>query len=133
MSAKPSVPNRPLSPFMLGSYYRFQISSVLSFAHRLTGIALSIGSVIIAVWVLFAVAGPGAYSNFIWFAHTIIGTLLLIGWSWAVFYHLSNGIRHLVWDVGYGFEKSGVDLGGWLVLVASVVLTALAWIVAYLI
>ena len=135
MSAKPSAKtavSRPLSPFMLGQYYRFQISSLLSITHRLTGVALAIGTLFIAIWVLSAVAGPDAYARFAWFARTPIGLLLLLGWSWALFFHLCNGIRHLVWDVGYAFEKKHVDLGGWIVVAASLVLTALVWATAYL-
>lgn len=132
MSAKPSAPNRPLSPFMLGSYYRFQITSVLSFAHRLTGLALSIGTIFIAIWLLSALTGPASYGGFMWFAHSIIGQLLLLGWSWSLLYHLCNGIRHMVWDTGHAFEKRDVDIGGWIVIVASLLLTAAAWALAYL-
>jgi succinate dehydrogenase / fumarate reductase, cytochrome b subunit len=135
MSAKPSakpVVSRPLSPFMLGQYYRFQISSFLSITHRVTGVGLAIGTLFIAIWVMSAAAGPQAYGAFSGFARSPFGLFLLLGWSWALLYHLCNGIRHLVWDVGYAFEKKHVDLGGWIVVVASVVLTALVWIVAYL-
>lgn len=135
MSAKPSakpVVSRPLSPFMLGQYYRFQISSFLSITHRVTGVGLAIGTLFIAIWVMSAVAGPMAYARFSWFAHTPIGLLLLLGWSWALLYHLCNGIRHLVWDAGYAFEKKNVDLGGWIVVGASVVLTAAVWATSYL-
>jgi succinate dehydrogenase / fumarate reductase cytochrome b subunit len=117
---------------MLGQYYRFQLSSVLSFGHRLTGLALSTGTLFLAIWVMSAVAGPTAYARFSWFAHTPIGLLLLLGWSWSLLYHLCNGIRHLVWDLGYAFEKKAVDLGGWIVVVASLVLTAAVWATAYL-
>jgi succinate dehydrogenase / fumarate reductase cytochrome b subunit len=130
-SAKPAI-NRPLSPFMLGQYYRFQISSLLSITHRITGVGLAIGTIFIAVWVMSAAMGPVQYGQFAWFARTPIGLLLLLGWSWALFFHLCNGVRHLVWDVGYAFEKKDVDLGGWIVVCASVVLTAAVWAVAYL-
>jgi succinate dehydrogenase / fumarate reductase cytochrome b subunit len=136
MSSKPSAKaavNRPLSPFMLGQYYRFQISSLLSITHRITGVGLALGTVFIAVWVMSAAIGPVQYGQFAWFAHTPIGLLLLLGWSWALFFHLCNGIRHLVWDVGYAFEKKDVDLGGWIVVGASLLLTAAVWAVAYLI
>jgi succinate dehydrogenase / fumarate reductase, cytochrome b subunit len=134
MSAKPAKPvvSRPLSPFMLGQYYRFQISSLLSITHRLTGLGLAIGTLFIAIWVMSAAAGPAAYASFSWFAHTPIGLLLLLGWSWALLYHLCNGIRHLVWDVGYAFEKKHVDAGGWIVVVASLLLTVAVWAVSYL-
>ena len=132
MSAKPSASNRPLSPFMLGSYYRFQLTSVLSFAHRLTGLALSVGTIFIAAWVLSTAVGAASYGGFIYFAHSILGQLMLLGWSWALLYHLCNGIRHLVWDSGYAFEQRNVDLGGWIVVLASLVLTAAVWALACL-
>ncbi len=135
MSAKPSakpVVSRPLSPFMLGQYYRFQISSLLSITHRITGVGLAIGTLFIAIWVMSAVAGPDAYARFAWFARSPIGLLLLLGWSWALMFHLSNGIRHLVWDAGYAFEKKSVDAGGIIVVIASVLLTAAIWVTAYL-
>jgi succinate dehydrogenase / fumarate reductase cytochrome b subunit len=136
MSAKPTakpVVSRPLSPFMLGQYYRFQISSVLSFAHRITGLGLSMGTVLLAVWVMSAAMGPYEFENFNRFARSPFGLFLLLGWSWALLYHLCNGIRHLVWDVGYAFEKKHVDLGGYIVVAASLVLTATVWAVAYLV
>ena len=135
MSAKPSakpVVSRPLSPFMLGQYYRFQISSLLSITHRITGVGLAIGTLFIAIWVMSAVAGPDDYARFAWFARSPIGLLLLLGWSWALMFHLSNGIRHLVWDAGYAFEKKSVDAGGIIVVIASVLLTAAIWVTAYL-
>jgi len=116
---------------MLGPYYRFQITSVLSFTHRLTGLALTAGSLFLAVWVLSAAAGAASYGGFLWFARSLFGQLLLLGWSWALLYHLCNGIRHLVWDLGYAFEKRSVDAGGWIVVFASLALTAAVWAVAY--
>jgi succinate dehydrogenase / fumarate reductase cytochrome b subunit len=135
MSAKPSaktVVSRPLSPFMLGQYYRFQISSFLSITHRVTGVGLALGTLFIAIWVMSAVAGPDAYARFSWFARSPIGLILMLGWSWALLFHLCNGIRHLVWDVGYAFDKKSVDAGGIIVVVASLVLTAAVWATAYL-
>lgn len=136
MSAKPTAKqavSRPLSPFMLGQYYRFQISSFLSITHRVTGVGLALGSILLAVWVTSAAMGPLEFGQFNSIAHSPFGLFLLLGWSWALLYHLCNGIRHLVWDVGYAFEKKDVDLGGWIVVVASVVLTAAVWAAAYLI
>ena len=135
MSAKPSakpVVSRPLSPFMLGPYYRFQITSVLSFTHRITGLGLSIGTLFIAIWVMSAVAGPSAFARFAWFARSPVGLILLLGWSWALLFHLCNGVRHLVWDAGHAFEKKSVDAGGIIVVIASVLLTAAIWVTAYL-
>jgi succinate dehydrogenase / fumarate reductase, cytochrome b subunit len=130
-SAKPGDA-RPLSPFMLGQYYRFQISSFLSITHRITGVGLAVGTLLIAIWVMSAVAGPEAFARFAWFAHSPLGLLLLLGWSWALLFHLCNGVRHLVWDAGYAFDKSSVDTGGLIVVAASVLLTAAVWAIAYL-
>ena len=132
MSAKPSAPQRPLSPFMLGQYYRFQITSLLSITHRVTGVGLAVGTIFLAAWVLSAATGPASYGGYVWFARSWLGQLLMFGWSWALLYHLCNGIRHLVWDAGYSFEMKNVYLGGWLVVIASLALTAAAWILAYL-
>ncbi|HEU0196125.1 MAG TPA: succinate dehydrogenase, cytochrome b556 subunit [Nevskiaceae bacterium] len=131
MSAKDPAVNRPLSPFMLGQYYRFQLSSSLSFLHRLTGIGLAIGSIGLAAWVLCAAMGPGHYAAYTGFATSPFGQFLLICWSWALFFHLCNGIRHLVWDGVMAFERSQIDLGGWLVVIGSLVLTLILWLVVY--
>ena len=133
MPANKSASARPLSPFMLGQYYRFQITSLLSIIHRITGVLLAVGSIALAAWVLCAAAGPQTYASYMWFARSILGQLLLLGWSWALLYHLCNGIRHLVWDAGYSFEIKNVYIGGWIVVIASLVLTAILWIVAYLV
>lgn len=115
---------------MLGPYYRFQLTSVLSFIHRITGIGLSLGGLLLAAWVIAAAAGPVSYQHYADFARSLIGRLLLLGWSWALFYHLCNGIRHLVWDAGYGLDLKNVYRGGWLVVGASLLLTAAAWFLA---
>lgn len=130
MSAKPSVSNRPLSPFMIGPYYRPQLTSMLSITHRLTGLALAFGSIFLAAWVTAAASGPEAYATFSSLAHTIIGRLLLVAFSWALLYHLCNGIRHLFWDTGRGFELKDAYASGYAVIAASVVLTAGVWIAA---
>jgi succinate dehydrogenase subunit C (EC 1.3.5.1) len=129
MSVKPSARTRPLSPFMLGPYYRLQLTSVLSFAHRITGVGLSLGAVLLAVWLLSALGGPASYDRCLRWLHAPIGQVLLLAWSWSLFYHLCNGIRHLVWDSGRGFAMRAVYLGGWLVVAASLLLTAGFWAV----
>lgn len=122
--------DRPMSPFMLGQYYRFQITSLLSITHRLTGCALAVGTLFIAAWVMSAASGPASYGGFSYYAHSIVGRLLMLGFSWALMFHLCNGIRHLVWDSGRAFELKSVYTGGYIVAAASFVLTALAWILA---
>ena len=116
---------RPLSPHL--SIYRWPITMTTSILHRATGLALSAGFVVFCVWLFDAASGPESYR---WFANamdSVIGTLLLVGWSFAFFYHLSNGIRHLVWDSGRGFEKSAATASAWFVLILAAVLTALFW------
>jgi succinate dehydrogenase / fumarate reductase, cytochrome b subunit len=117
---------RPLSPHL--QVYRPQLTSVLSITHRVTGVALAVGTLLLVYWLAAAALGPEAYAQ----AQTVLGSklgqLLLFLWSWALFYHLCNGIRHLFWDAGYGFEIPTVYKSGKAVLITSVVLTVLAWI-----
>ena len=115
---------RPLSPFM---NYRWQYTNTLSILNRVTGIALTVGLLLFVYWLVAAASGPGAYADAeVVFAHPLT-KLLLVGFSFAFFYHLLNGVRHLVWDAGYGFEKARARASGWLVFIGSVVLTALLW------
>lgn len=122
--------NRPLSPHL--QVYRPQITSTLSILHRLTGIALAVGTLLLTWWLVAAAAGPEAFATAQAFIGSIVGRLLLFGWSFALFYHLCNGIRHLAWDAGYGFEIDTTTRSGWTVVVASAVLTLAAWVAGYL-
>jgi succinate dehydrogenase / fumarate reductase cytochrome b subunit len=124
---------RPLSPFMFPIWYRFQITSALSILHRLTGIALAIGSILLTWWLVAVAAGGQVFATTHAFIVSPIGVLLLFLWSVAFFYHLCNGVRHLAWDAGYGFELRQAFLGSSAVLAATVVLTALAWLPLWLI
>jgi succinate dehydrogenase / fumarate reductase cytochrome b subunit len=121
--------NRPLSPHL--QVYKPQISSVLSILHRLAGIGLGLGAVLLAWWLIAAASGPEAFAAVQAFLGSILGRLLLFGFSVALFYHLSNGIRHLVWDAGYGFELPVMAKSGWAVVVATGVLTLVAWFAGY--
>jgi succinate dehydrogenase / fumarate reductase cytochrome b subunit len=117
---------RPLSPHL--QIYRPQITSVLSISHRIAGIALSLGAVLF-VWQLVAAAdGPAAFAAFQGFIGSWVGLVLLIAFSAAFYFHLANGIRHLVWDAGYGFDLPSVYRSGAAVLVATGALTALTWL-----
>jgi succinate dehydrogenase / fumarate reductase cytochrome b subunit len=113
---------------MFPTWYRFQITSVLSILHRLTGIALVVGSVLLAWWLVAVAAGGEVFEVTHAFIASPIGVLLLFGWSVAFFYHLCSGIRHLAWDAGYGFEIRDAYRSGYAVLVATVVLTLFAWL-----
>ena len=117
---------RPLSPHL--QIYRWQLTSVMSILHRAGGIALSVGAILLVSWLGAASDGPEPYAAFQHFMASWLGLLLLFGWSAALFYHLCNGIRHLVWDTGRGLDLPSVYLGGWLVLAATVGLTIVAWI-----
>ena len=124
--------SRPLSPFMLGPYYRFQWTSILSFAHRITGLGLSLGSVLLAVWLVALAAGPQWYGTVAGHVKAWYGQALLFAWTWTLMYHLGNGIRHLFWDIGRGFELKTARASGYLVVAASLLLTAAVWALAYL-
>ena len=118
---------RPLSPHL--QVYRWSLTMVMSIMHRATGIALSVGSILLVFWFAALAAGPDAFATAQSVVGSPIGLLLLFGWSAALFYHLCNGIRHLFWDVGVGFEKAQARRSGWIALVRAGVLTVLAWAV----
>lgn len=119
--------NRPLSPHI--QVYRWQWTMALSILHRITGVALGVGSLLLVYWLTAAATGPEAYARAQGFVGSWLGLLLLFGFSLALFYHLANGIRHLFWDTGRGFELKTAYASGLAVLVAAVVLTGLAWVV----
>jgi len=119
---------RPLSPYQLGSTYRVQLTSALSFMHRATGVALAVGTLFLVWWLVAAAMGDRAYELPQWFFGSWLGLLMLLGWSFAFFFHLLNGIRHLFWDAGYGFELKTVYASGWTVLAASLVLSVIAFV-----
>ena len=123
---------RPLSPFMFPTWYRFQITSALSILHRVTGIGLVIGSILLAWWLVAVAAGGELFERTHAFIVSPIGTLLLFLWSIAFFYHLCNGIRHLAWDAGYGFEIRSAYRSGYIVLAVTALLTVLTWLYVFL-
>ncbi len=120
---------RPLSPHL--QIYKPQISSVLSILHRITGAALGIGLLLLAWWLIAAASGPAAFATAQGFLGSWLGRLILFGFSWALFYHLLNGIRHLGWDMLWGLDLPTMHKTGWAVVIGSAVLTVLVWIVAY--
>lgn len=120
--------NRPLSPHL--QIYRLPMNAVLSISHRITGIALSAGSLILVIWLVSAAAGPEAYSWSQALLGSILGQLLIFVWTFALFYHLCNGIRHLFWDAGYGFDLTVARRSGLASLAGAAVLTLLAWAIA---
>ena len=121
-----STPDRPLSPHL--SVYRWPITMTLSILHRGTGVAMSVGLVVLAAWLVAAASGANEYAQITALLSTWVGKLFLIGWSFAFFYHLANGIRHLVWDTGRGFEKHQVNASAWFVVAFSIATTGVFWV-----
>ena len=120
---------RPLSPHL--QIYRRQLTSVLSILHRITGIGLAVGLLYLVCWLVAAARGAESFDALQSFNGSIIGRLLLLGWSVAFFYHLLNGIRHLAWDLGYGFGKDESRRMSVIIIVLSLVFAlaifACAW------
>jgi succinate dehydrogenase / fumarate reductase, cytochrome b subunit len=115
---------RPLSPFMM---YRWQYTNTLSILNRVTGIILTVGLLPLVYWLVAAASGEEAYANAQQvFAHAL-SKVALFGFSFAFFYHLMNGVRHLVWDTGHGLERRSARISGWVAFLGSVVLTLFFW------
>lgn len=121
--------NRPLSPHL--QVYRPQLTSVLSILHRGTGVLLTIGTLLLVYWLWALAEGPAAYAGAQAFFASWLGRSILFAWTLALFYHLCNGIRHLFWDAGLGFELKSAYASGWVVLLVSLALTVLAWAAGY--
>ena len=124
-----AAPNRPLSPHI--QVYRPQITSVLSIAHRITGVALTAGTLLLTWWLVAAAYGPEQFATAQGFIGSWIGQLLLWGFTFALFYHLGNGVRHLAWDFGWGFELGQLRTSGIAVLVFACAATLITLIAAY--
>jgi succinate dehydrogenase / fumarate reductase, cytochrome b subunit len=120
---------RPLSPNI--QIYRPQLTSVLSIANRITGIVLGLGSVCLVAWLVAAASGPETYVAVQGTLSSWIGQLVLFGFTFAFFLHFCGGIRHLVWDTVHAFDLRSIYLGGWTVIAASMVLTAVAWVAGF--
>ena len=118
--------DRPLSPHL--QIYRWQLTSVLSILHRASGVWVSAGAVLLVWWLVAAASGPRAFAAIAGVIGSWFGLLLLFGWTASLFYHLCNGIRHLVWDTGHALDLRSTYLGGWIVVAAAAALTVLAWI-----
>ncbi len=118
---------RPLSPHM--QVYTPQLTSILSIMNRVTGLAISAGTILLVWWLVAAASGPSAFGHVQGFIGSPIGLFMLFGWTASLFYHFFGGIRHLVWDAGYGYELSQTHASGWAVVIATLVVTILTWIV----
>jgi succinate dehydrogenase / fumarate reductase, cytochrome b subunit len=120
---------RPLSPHL--QVYKPQLTSVLSITHRATGIALSVGIIYLVAWLCAASSSSETYAILAWFNGSVVGRIFLFGWTLCLFFHLYNGIRHLFWDAGYGFELKAAYTSGWAVVGATLASTVAAWLLAY--
>lgn len=118
---------RPLSPHLFA--YRWPITMTLSILHRATGAGLSVGLLVLAIWLVAAASGADAYNEVNGLLLSNIGRVLLIGFSFAFFFHFCNGIRHLFWDAGRGFDKARANASSWFVVVATFVLTLAYWLI----
>lgn len=116
---------RPLSPHL--GIYKWPLSMGLSIVHRATGVALAVGLIMLLALLIGLASGADAYAAVRAFCASWFGLLLLLGWTWALCYHLCNGIRHLFWDIGWGFDNPRVFASGVAVAVISLVMTALVW------
>jgi succinate dehydrogenase / fumarate reductase cytochrome b subunit len=117
---------RPLSPHL--GIYRWQVQMVTSILHRATGIALAAGTLLVTWGLMALAAGSGAWASFTGFVDSPIGLVLMLGWTWALMFHLCNGLRHLLQDTGKGFEVTQFMRSSWLAVLTSVVLTILIWV-----
>ena len=122
---------RPLSPHL--QIYRPTLTMLMSIVHRITGSALYFGTLILAWCLVAAAAGPNAYAGVQWFMETLLGRLVLFGYTWALMHHMLGGIRHLIWDLGYGFGPSEREWLTVATLVGSVGLTIVIWFIGYLV
>ncbi len=118
---------RPLSPHL--QVYKLPLTAVMSITHRITGVGLAVGTLLLVWWLVAAAAGPQAFARAQGFIGSFFGLLLMFGWTAALYYHLCNGIRHLVWDAGKSFELTDADRNNKVVLGATAVLTVLTWII----
>lgn len=116
---------RPLSPHL--QVYRLQLTSVLSITHRFTGVALILGLGLLVYWLGMLSKGPEHYLDLVYCLKSPFVQILLVGWTFSLYYHLANGVRHLFWDMGKGFALKDTYFSGWLVVVLSVLATALTW------
>jgi len=121
--------NRPLSPHL--QVYKPQMTSVMSILHRASGVANAVGSLLLIYWLVAAASGPEAFATAQGVLGSFLGQLILFGFTLSVFYHMGNGIRHLVWDTGRALDIDSAYKAGYAVLAAAGVLTVLVWIIGY--
>ncbi|HXC56634.1 MAG TPA: succinate dehydrogenase, cytochrome b556 subunit [Rhizomicrobium sp.] len=121
---------RPLSPFV--TIYHWPVTMATSIVHRITGCGLAAGTVLLGWWLIATASGPEAFNRFTDLAATPLGQVILFGVTWSLAFHLLNGIRHLAWDLGYGFSKAAAQMNSIIVIAASILVAAGVFAAAYL-
>jgi succinate dehydrogenase / fumarate reductase cytochrome b subunit len=129
--AETQARSRPLSPHL--QIWRWTLTMALSILHRATGVALYAGTLLVAWWLWAAASGPQAYAMVEWFMGTIIGRIVLFGYTWSLIHHMLGGIRHLIWDMEYGFGPAEREWLAMANVVGAIVLTFIVWVVGYLV
>jgi succinate dehydrogenase / fumarate reductase cytochrome b subunit len=120
---------RPLSPHL--QIYRPMLTMMMSIAHRISGFGNAVGFLLLVWWLVAVSIGPDAYAHVSAFFGSIPGRLLLFLFSWSLIHHMLGGIRHLIWDTGYGLDKVSIELFAWATIIGSTVLTVLLWVFGY--
>ena len=118
----------PLSPHL--QIYRWHISSLLSITHRISGVINFISLILIIFWLVALSLGENNYESFLLMINSFFGKFILIGFTWSMSFHVLGGIRHLFWDLGYGFEIKTANISGIIVIISSLVLTIIFWLLA---
>jgi succinate dehydrogenase / fumarate reductase, cytochrome b subunit len=130
-TAKPSAgPVRPISPHL--QIYSPLINMMSSIVHRITGMVLYFGTILLAWWLVATASGPNSFAYVSWVFNSWFGLLVLFGYTWVLFHHMLGGVRHLIWDTGRGFDLASVDRLCWMTLAGSVSLTVLVWAIIIL-
>jgi len=119
--------DRPLSPYF--EIFKWPVPAMLSISHRITGAGLALGAILITIWLFAALSGDDAFALVQRFRDSIIGRLMLFGWLFAFVYHLLNGVRHMRWDAGYGFDLKSTYRSGWILVCSTVIISVLIWII----
>ena len=120
--------NNPLSPHL--QIYRWHISSLLSITHRISGVINLFALILIFFWFSFFSFGENNYQSFLLIINSFFGKFILIGFTWSMTFHVLSGIRHLIWDLGYGFEIKTAKISGIIVIISSFILTIIFWLIA---
>ena len=128
--AEPNLRPRPRSPFL--GVYRWAPTMLTSILHRVTGVGIALGTLLLACWLVALALGPDAYAAVQRFHGSFIGRVLLFGFTWALVFHAMTGLRHLIWDLGYGIDKESGRGSSLLILIGSVILTLVVWVLTYM-